>query len=123
MRISDWSSDVCSSDLHFQTSQEPFSHPGHVGCRHLLHGAIRAVYLCASLPGNRYSRECSHAINDLVDHRRRWTCWHNADWLVLDEGLISPPGGYPVADGSDSAGFDCLWWRSEERRVGKECVS
>src|SRR3546814_17476767 len=66
MRISDWSSDVCSSDLTWPRS-------------------------CASAPTSRPPAQ----------NARRTTCWSTATW------------GCRARRGS----------RSEERRVGKECVS
>src|SRR3546814_3409780 len=74
MRISDWSSDVCSSDLH---------------CADGLHAA---------------SAEC--------------LCVYRDDLFHFHFGLQpqNPRRGVVVDYGSDNT-------RSEERRVGKECVS
>src|SRR3546814_7248317 len=69
MRISDWSSDVCSSDLWF-TSRSCHSEP--------FGGEVEGLFFSGCMVFNRQIREC---------HRFYTTC------------------------------------RSEERRVGKECVS
>src|SRR3546814_5302966 len=74
MRISDWSSDVCSSDLLLDRAADP--------AHHLLHDAQMV--------------EDRHQAGEEDDHRQR-------------------------RDGE--AGAADLRPRSEERRVGKECVS
>src|SRR3546814_15369250 len=90
MRISDWSSDVCSSDL----------------------------------PGERFAGDT------LIPHAQRAGAARKADVIgrpvVADERRDQPavaPRNVAVEEGPDViapdvAGFD----RSEERRVGKECV-
>src|SRR3546814_1624267 len=86
MRISDWSSDVCSSDLKA------------VGARELWDKVAHAAWACAD-PGVQYDT----TIND----------WHTCP----AGGRINasnPCSEYMFLD--DTA-------RSEERRVGKECVS
>src|SRR3546814_12235798 len=96
MRISDWSSDVCSSDLALQRRDaiDPGAHP-RIG------GKIEA----ALVRHVRISVE-----RDVGDGRP------GAQQPVLPgQGLLHDPKGivaalFPVA-------------RSEERRVGKECVS
>src|SRR3546814_12027085 len=92
MRISDWSSDVCSSDLHL--------------C------AFAGIFLRACLanagPGavdqNDLAFETSHILLHLFRTFAAW-CKHEVDHSA-------PP---PVARKARS--------RSEERRVGQECVS
>src|SRR3546814_4246739 len=79
MRISDWSSDVCSSDLELQRGEARVEA---AGCRQL---AVAAALDQAAL----------------VDHQ---------DAVGLQHG------GEAVGDDQRRA-------RSEERRVGKECVS
>src|SRR3546814_1765799 len=72
MRISDWSSDVCSSDL--------------IGCRYVL-----------------------------VGHSERREYHGESDELIAQKALAAKAAGLvPVV---------CVGERSEERRVGKECVS
>src|SRR3546814_6531921 len=72
MRISDWSSDVCSSDLHERRDQQP-----ETDVVHAREGHVRRT-----------------------DHERH----------------------EPVAEAADHSRHDHEE-RSEERRVGKECVS
>src|SRR3546814_11885048 len=79
MRISDWSSDVCSSDL---PAQIPSDQPARHG---------------ANAPGQ--------------EHLRR----HVGRGKRLDRGAIAPLGIPPLPERQ--------FLRSEERRVGKECVS
>src|SRR3546814_13483772 len=81
MRISDWSSDVCSSDLHAAVER---------GGQHL---------------------DRAHA-DDLREQRRA-----RPELAVGRQGIEQ---GRPLA--ADREGMDVVD-RSEERRVGKECVS
>src|SRR3546814_4724567 len=83
MRISDWSSDVCSSDLQAETADPPVI---------LARVFSRAVPTCRSCEPH-----------------------------VLFEDTSADAGGRAPCDGDAGAGAD--GGRSEERRVGKECVS
>src|SRR3546814_9846451 len=78
MRISDWSSDVCSSDLHRRQYQAL--------CRWRPHGG-----------GFDYQRRFERAVLQRTGQRR--------------------------PEGDRRAGGGVLGGRSEERRVGAECVS
>src|SRR3546814_12674374 len=74
MRISDWSSDVCSSDLHVHGE-------GHFRAEIARHGLLAltarrnrvaarsAAGACASATGDRRGRPPLR-----LDHRRRWRC-------------------------------------------------
>src|SRR3546814_14990675 len=91
MRISDWSSDVCSSDLRIR---EPRTKPLRAGLNHALPGEVDVV-------GKAHERRITHQVADIaVPVRRR---------------MVDVP---PILD-ADKVGN----LRSEERRVGKECVS
>src|SRR3546814_19399700 len=87
MRISDWSSDVCSSDL-FKTANDQFGHAAGDAVLVVLSERIKATLrkqdFAARIGGDEFV-----VIADPIDARR---------------------------DADDLA-------RSEERRVGKECVS
>src|SRR3546814_13753714 len=87
MRISDWSSDVCSSDLRDREG-DPLE-------RAPIVGTGRAVdhYWLADVDTNAA--------------RRRPQAFHIAEEPGQRFGLLAPPG----------------LLRSDERRVGKECVS
>src|SRR3546814_16707837 len=85
MRISDWSSDVCSSDLTCATS------------------SVSATTTSPSKATTRCRRS-----------RRRWRCDAGSDRVVTD--AVEKPG-VPMPGGGTALR------RSEERRVGKECVS
>src|SRR3546814_12722561 len=91
MRISDWSSDVCSSDLNFQGFNAPDS-PSSAG------GRSSGVLQTGTVTGN---------IGPVV--------WRN-NWFG--------GGGYTIRNADTSFDVDYLFRdnRSEERRVGKECV-
>src|SRR3546814_18056301 len=84
MRISDWSSDVCSSDLQAPRAQEQ---PLAIGMRRQ-HRAIA---------GQRQSQRLGQAVHRI--------------------------GGEHAATRSASRASGAFDRRSEERRVGKECVS
>src|SRR3546814_12042176 len=86
MRISDWSSDVCSSDLQAKQCVHP--RPGFIERRE---DQDREVAI----------DHCHRAVRDLC--RAESLCMNSACFLELQRR------------------FECD--RSEERRVGKECVS
>src|SRR3546814_13656933 len=95
MRISDWSSDVCSSDL--RTGEAP-------GAR-----GISAFVIDADTPG----LDIAERIDVMAPHPlaalRFENCRISADRRLGDAGQ-----GFKIA---------MMTLRSEERRVGKECVS
>src|SRR3546814_13225920 len=107
MRISDWSSDVCSSDLHAARpypAQEWVKRHGDLirPCRFVNRPCIRPALCC------RRSQW-----NGLEIIRPEWpterlTC--NYESILIRLATKVPTNRL---DG----------WRSEERRVGKECVS
>src|SRR3546814_10474464 len=78
MRISDWSSDVCSSDLESESNNM-----GREAIEHASQDELRSLQL------DRLKWSLAHAYNNVPHYRKAF----------------------------DDAG------RSEERRVGKECVS
>src|SRR3546814_17839894 len=90
MRISDWSSDVCSSDLKEKRGRMP------VG-----------FYKLVDCPEGTSDSECARRQGLIPDWRiKLQSHWH--------KGLTT--AGFPLDAGNDDG-------RSEERRVGKECVS
>src|SRR3546814_13927195 len=96
MRISDWSSDVCSSDLN------PFGYPTRYG----FHGESRTQTIWTN-PAPKLSATQMPAFGKLVP-------------TLLQKGMMSSPHGreyYALFPNFFLIG------RSEERRVGKECVS
>src|SRR3546814_13970162 len=95
MRISDWSSDVCSSDLYRRQ---------HEGAGPEVDARVEAVEpIPHRPPGDRPGDEVGY-----------------------DDGLGELPGEQPhdvaAAGAHHLADADLLSPRSEERRVGKECV-
>src|SRR3546814_20156243 len=103
MRISDWSSDVCSSDLFITTAVRT----GDAGM-----GGVSLLVIEAGTPG--FSRSPLKKMG--------WWCSDTAT-LYFDSCRV------PVANriGPENQGFMAIMLnfnqRSEERRVGKECVS
>src|SRR3546814_14480040 len=92
MRISDWSSDVCSSDLH----------------RQLEHAVVATLLLRGSeFDGDAFQR--SIVLTTMQREANR------ADRVAIDGFRIHHP-----ALGQDE--FGLLGNRSEERRLGTECV-
>src|SRR3546814_14462980 len=96
MRISDWSSDVCSSDLPSRKERA-------MSATKILWGQILTVFLIILM-----------------------TTWAATQWTAYRLGF-QPQLGLPWFE---LAGWPIYyppaffwWWRSEERRVGKECVS
>src|SRR3546814_1924529 len=89
MRISDWSSDVCSSDLQGMAAKL------HRDPLHAVGGELHQMFADRGRAGEA----------DLADHRAR-------------EQMPADHVGVAIDELDDVAGD-----RSEERRVGKECVS
>src|SRR3546814_18515788 len=125
MRISDWSSDVCSSDLHKMAfclyySIADFYHPDCIGANH-----ANGMYLGPkgyALPAgvkpdfDRYVTYMKMQLKELSQNYGPVTAW----WF---------DGGW-MRDWTHERGVDLLKYmrmlqrdRSDERRVGKECVS
>src|SRR3546814_18006338 len=99
MRISDWSSDVCSSDLHDPRSRAR---------QHDVHAA-------AAIPAARHDAGGDH----LSGCARRLPGGRGGS-----RGQAGRAGRVPGgARRRGAAGQEPLARRSEERRVGKECVS
>src|SRR3546814_13183079 len=102
MRISDWSSDVCSSDLAF------------------LPDVIRDRMADEGIASFRLGRIHSESMIRAENKKEMWR---------VATGFTATPGDWTI-DGYYTHGeneiritnFDVLH-RSEERRVGKECVS
>src|SRR3546814_13424684 len=112
MRISDWSSDVCSSDLNPET-----------GNHHTKRNpAAKATGFRGKDPGNDL---LSHAKCTLPSARARFT----SEFGMGSGGstqLLSPGRGWRVAQPVDwpinAHTLSLVASRSEERRVGKGCV-
>src|SRR3546814_11028464 len=89
MRISDWSSDVCSSDLHREA--------------------------------DRRHETPDPAVADMIGQRQRTVA--DARREQLDEQRGERTIDHRREQAEDAEDADHLHLRSEERRVGKECVS
>src|SRR3546814_14709763 len=98
MRISDWSSDVCSSDLRYRgTATSRLLIEAAIDCCEQEEG-IDSVVTCFD-GGNLHARQYFARFGfEMIDHG---STRGNADWRTA--GLVH--------------------MRSEERRGGKECVS
>src|SRR3546814_9045632 len=98
MRISDWSSDVCSSDLHFKGRVPPIAV--------LPNGKTNLIALDLGIHGDPIK-----ALERIVQIAKA-----GVDDHVVARELIA------LSDGQAES-RPVLGMRSEERRVGKECVS
>src|SRR3546814_17922604 len=96
MRISDWSSDVCSSDLHATRIERV------VMVRKLLFLCVSSVALSACQPGLTESAPV------MAGQAAPITAQERQQGTQANPDLLAGFGGA---------------YRSEERRVGKECVS
>src|SRR3546814_7719932 len=102
MRISDWSSDVCSSDLGLQVPLDVLAHLG----------------LSPWCTGER-----------LANDEKAASPWIIHDYPILEYGRIrrkildKVPCKYMVCTTERNRQESHLWPRSEERRVGQACVS
>src|SRR3546814_20441068 len=97
MRISDWSSDVCSSDLLFKFESMAFS------C-----AVIDLAAFGIEIDGER--------LFEMDGDLRAGLDIDGGEGLAVQ--LVHPIGHVPHATGQDATSG-----RSEERRVGQECVS
>src|SRR3546814_13214699 len=106
MRISDWSSDVCSSDLDRSTAYRS------------AYGATREF---AALDGGKQEHCTRYSERRIVlrqDERSGWKCCSAVRSLYDPETSKSGRDRDPQPEDQSA---DIV--RSEERRVGKECVS
>src|SRR3546814_19970991 len=104
MRISDWSSDVCSSDLLMATMLSDW---GYIVLRFDFRG-------CGQSEGERGYVLCHDQVADAKNALNWLTEQPGVDPLRV--GVIGHSFGAAVACYAGAV-------RSEERRVGKECVS
>src|SRR3546814_12967068 len=112
MRISDWSSDVCSSDLGL-SGVLPLPPQATLWHAHeMLFGFAAALIAGFALTAvENWTHAKSVSPGALAALTVLWV-------TARLSGLLPTPGGQLFA-----AVVDCLFLRSEERRVGKECVS
>src|SRR3546814_12673578 len=104
MRISDWSSDVCSSDLEREVDLEELLVVAALLVRHdVVHQRMDLLVV------QRRDVDAAHVAVD-ADHRRQARRQMQVRCLVLDRER-------------QQFGDIHACSRSEERRVGKECVS
>src|SRR3546814_16281850 len=106
MRISDWSSDVCSSDLHFFYVNRLAS-AGDGRDARWQHAALECcppnlMRFLAAMPGMIYAQDKADAIHVNL--------------------YVSSEAGFAVGGGRLRLAVTSEMPRSEERRVGKECV-
>src|SRR3546814_14124014 len=123
MRISDWSSDVCSSDLPIadiftlievglgiRLYQRRLSSSSKVSGLFAYDASVgAAILLNANHPWERRVQSASHELGHFYGTRRA------PEVLEVDERFISRDERYAHTFGR------CFRW--EERRVGKECVN
>src|SRR3546814_12639500 len=125
MRISDWSSDVCSSDLH---ADDGMRAPNLINCLIFMDEVSEYNGPLMLVPG-------SHKVNfplpeldtTTTSYPGRWTPTEWIADLAKKNGITAPkgpPGSVIFAHTNIVHGSPPnMSPRSEERRVGKECVS
>src|SRR3546814_12136478 len=121
MRISDWSSDVCSSDLAVAPDLA-------VLARYALVGDAQVGFLRTPDQHARGVDVRASAQPGAVDHDHARRARHRAVRAVAEQGAL---GGFGLAVSvvhvaASGTGLQCSGnpvARSEERRVGIECVS
>src|SRR3546814_12347448 len=106
MRISDWSSDVCSSDLD--------------DLQHLVDETVAAFGPVTALVCNAASNPYYGPSAGISDEQFRKILDNN---IVANHWLIHMCAPAMLAAGEGSITIISSIGRSEERRVGKECVS
>src|SRR3546814_20373237 len=114
MRISDWSSDVCSSDLQFPracSAQYGYEKQPHPSRASLLITELRA-------PQDRQAFDQPSAIMRSMTKRREHGGGRDAQRNI--ELSVAGRDGNHCKDKTTEGATDHT--RSEERRVGKECV-
>src|SRR3546814_12604108 len=103
MRISDWSSDVCSSDLQHLECDALVLLDAVDRCR----GAVDLAARHEQAAGGGHHQQAQYHCNHQFDQRETTLRCLRRGWQVRHSWLVML-----MSDG-----------RSEERRVGKECVS
>src|SRR3546814_15819867 len=123
MRISDWSSDVCSSELEFGHCR-PWRRVARydTDCIAAGHGlALPAGYFRRRAAG--WYRQCLWRHAWRLDRRLRDGIWHRLYFVQLHPCIrVHHPGAGIAVQATRLEWGDALM-RSEERRVGKEGVS
>src|SRR3546814_17527364 len=116
MRISDWSSDVCSSDLFHNEKTSSFTINDEKGFYHCLAGdtVVMTSY------GRRLIRDLAGTTASVLTVGGKWVDapFYAYGYQRLWKISMSRHGVQKEIFASDEPG-----WRSEECRVGKECVS
>src|SRR3546814_12813100 len=116
MRISDWSSDVCSSDLRFDLEGRKESVEAARIARLLANDPHRSI-LVGDL-GRQVSCKVVECIDiDRIAQRRQ------RQHVAMDQRAVRNIGANVFGTDSIFGAPHLLKARSEERRVGKECVS
>src|SRR3546814_12865890 len=115
MRISDWSSDVCSSDLsETGRTEPPVDQPFQFGSVDVVKSVFGDDFDIREKEGRIVSSICDATGNGLPSH---------SDLMNQLAVLLDVRVRRLDAQAIDRAAFQIVWLRSEERRVGQECVS
>src|SRR3546814_14449257 len=124
MRISDWSSDVCSSDLcPGHATNPPHSKPS---ARRRPGGrAARAVARFPAKAAARRPGKASHEANDCQGRSKMSYFLDRLRFFRRNPEPFADGHGFTKTESRDwEDSYRARWqYRSEERRVGKECVS
>src|SRR3546814_14556774 len=136
MRISDWSSDVCSSDLAVGADDMPAGI--RLVARHDFAQAPRGCHYPIDQPFARavaktIADDDSRAVPGLPERDRRHRMEIDQDRMTkaaprLDQslgerGVIGSVEGFEPPVSRRTVDRPLPQWRSDERRVGQECVS
>src|SRR3546814_17553301 len=118
MRISDWSSDVCSSDLLALTDRVAFFQAGGEPALMSVQRAVAAIVLQNNgvAVAILAAFELDDAVGGCVDGRAGGCC-------IVDAFVPAPAAMHRVLAHAEGGADAREFQRSEERRVGKECVS
>src|SRR3546814_17400735 len=126
MRISDWSSDVCSSDLQ---PEGPTSATNSPSSSENVTSRMAVNDVSPPLTGKHFATPSTSIIvkacgrrADAVAALRCRAASFTARMDGFDEAVVDEVGGGEAAGGGDIEVFDVRDHRSDERRVGKECV-
>src|SRR3546814_15964029 len=124
MRISDWSSDVCSSDLVYNPASKSYFQMLATTGRHgnwpesleqaraqMFRGVRGRLAVIDTAETHEFVMRNFDVSNPTWIGLRYWCEFRMLEWVGLRPYSPSDPGRYQA------------WHRSEERRVGEECVS
>src|SRR3546814_13538557 len=115
MRISDWSSDVCSSDLAAQHADRPWPFFMNVP-------GLKVVAPATATDAKGLLKSAIRD-DDPVLMFEEINLWSKREEVPVDEDFLIPIGKADIKRAGSDVTTVSIAGRSEARRVGKECVS